>query len=99
MVGRALRGPTFGGTKKANLIFFIDNWEKLINWAEYEPLIPSITGPDPEYGKRPPLQYISIELVRKLAAQMYRGINANPERYKSLLPLGWYRVEYASEAS
>lgn len=96
MVGRALRGPKFGGTEKANLIFFIDNWEKLINWAEYEPLIPGIAGPDPEYGKRPPLRYISIELVRKLAAQMYRSINANPEKYKSLLPLGWYRVEYAA---
>lgn len=96
MVGRALRGPEFGGTEKAYLVFFTDNWEKLINWAEYEPVVPGLIGPDKEYGKRPPLAYISIELVRKLTAQMHMGINANPTLYKSLLPLGWYRVEYAA---
>jgi superfamily II DNA or RNA helicase len=35
MVGRALRGPKFGGTDKAYLVFFIDEWKKLINWAGF----------------------------------------------------------------
>jgi superfamily II DNA or RNA helicase/5-methylcytosine-specific restriction endonuclease McrA len=97
MVGRGLRGPAFGGTEKAYLVFFTDNWEKLINWAEYEPLKGAI-GIDPEPpGRRPPLHYISIELVRKLAVQMHKGINANLTEFKKLLPLGWYRVEYAAK--
>ena len=97
MVGRALRGPAFGGTEKAYLVFFTDNWEKLINWAEYEPLVSGILDDSKkEYGKRPPLPIISIELVRKLAAQMHKGINANPTLFKTLLPIGWYRVEYAA---
>jgi len=64
MVGRALRGPKFGGTSDANLVFFNDNWEQLINWAEYD-LIDGDAGiDDREYAKKPPLRYISIELSR-----------------------------------
>jgi len=97
MVGRALRGPKFGGTPEAYLVFFNDNWEQLINWAEYESLtIGLASDEDPEYGKRPPLQYISIELVRKLASQMNSGININPLPFTQMLPMGWYRVEYAA---
>jgi ATP-dependent helicase IRC3 len=94
MVGRALRGPKFGGTKIAWLVFFIDNWQQLINWADYRPLVDSIITDDP---KRPvkhlPIEPISIELVRKLAEMMYRP-DAVIESFKSLLPLGWYMVEY-----
>lgn len=98
MVGRALRGPEFGGTKEAYLVFFTDNWEQLISWAEYDPLAEGGVDPEvPEYGKRPPLQYISIELVRKLAAQMDSGVNINDVAFKELLPTGWYRVEYAAQ--
>jgi len=98
MVGRALRGPKFGGTPEAYLVFFTDNWQHLINWAEYEPLTSDVVGPDErEHGKRPPIRYISIELVRKLAAQMDSGININTGPFKTLLPLGWYRVEYVAK--
>jgi superfamily II DNA or RNA helicase len=30
MIGRALRGPRFGGTEEANIVAFIDQWEHLI---------------------------------------------------------------------
>lgn len=97
MVGRALRGPKFGGTEKAHLVFFTDNWQQLINWAEYE-MPGGIPKPgDPEYGKHPPLQYISIELVRKLAMQMDSGLNENSTPYLSLLPVGWYLVDYTAQ--
>lgn len=96
MVGRALRGPKFGGTADAHLVFFMDNWEQLINWAEYE-WIETDPGPDNRVDRpRPPLRYISIELVRKLAAQMDSGININPGPFMTLLPIGWYRVEYTA---
>ena len=99
MVGRALRGPIFGGTPEAHLVFFNDNWEQLINWAEYD-LVDGSIGPDPgKAGARPPLRYISIELVRKLAAQMDSGVNINPGPFLTLLPIGWYRVEYAARQS
>ncbi|MFB6375102.1 MAG: DEAD/DEAH box helicase, partial [Bradymonadaceae bacterium] len=38
MIGRAMRGPRFGGTEKANLVAFIDRWRHLIQWAEFDQL-------------------------------------------------------------
>lgn len=97
MVGRALRGTKFGGTDRAYIVSFIDNWKQRINWAAYDQLAPGIANDeDREYGKRPPLQLISIDLVRRLARQMDSGINVNPGPYQTLLPIGWYRVEYMS---
>jgi len=95
MVGRALRGPEVHGTDKAFIVSFIDNWKHRINWAAYDQLAPGLADDTiPEYGKRPPIQLISIDLVRRLARQMDSGINVNPAPYKAFLPLGWYRVEY-----
>lgn len=99
MVGRALRGPKFGGTADAYLVFFTDDWEHLINWAEYDLIDGLAQDDDRDYGKKPPIRYISIELVRKLATQMDSGININPGPFMTLLPVGWYRVEYAAKQS
>jgi ATP-dependent helicase IRC3 len=98
MIGRALRGPKFGGTEEAYIVSFIDNWKQLIGWAEYDQLseIGACDTVD-EYSKRPPVQFISIELVRNLAAQMDRGININVGPFKTLLPLGWYLVDYPAQ--
>lgn len=98
MVGRALRGPKFGGTDTAHIVFFIDEWEQLINWAGYDQLAGTVVGTDPEdYGKRPPVQFISIELVRKLVRLMDSGENFLPAPYLELLPVGWYRVDYVAQ--
>lgn len=98
MVGRALRGPKFGGTDKAYIVSFIDNWKHRINWAAYDQLAPGLADDTvPEYGTRPPIQLISIDLVRRLARQMDSGVNVNPSPYKAFLPIGWYRVEYFAQ--
>lgn len=97
MVGRALRGSKFGGTDDAFIVSFIDNWKHHINWAAYDQLAPDGIDPSiPEYGKRPPLQLISIDLVRRLARQMDSG-NVNHVLYRTFLPVGWYRVEYSAQ--
>ena len=38
MIGRALRGQKAGGTEKAYVVSFIDNWEDKINWVNPEKL-------------------------------------------------------------
>lgn len=96
MVGRALRGPKFGGTDEAYLVFFIDNWQHLINWAEYDLETGGLDAGVEAHPPKPPLEYISIELVRKLAAQMDSGLNINPHPFLTFLPVGWYRVEYTA---
>jgi 5-methylcytosine-specific restriction endonuclease McrA len=98
MVGRALRGPKFGGTGEAHIVSFVDNWKHLINWAGYDQLeVGTADEDDPEYGKRPPIQLISIELVQRLARQMDTGINMTPSPYAHLLPVGWYRLDYQAQ--
>lgn len=98
MVGRALRGPKFGGTKEAYIVSFIDDWKHHINWATFDQIGEGLADDSiPKYGKRPPLQLISIDLVRQLAQQMDSGINVNPGPYATFLPVGWYRVEFETE--
>lgn len=95
MVGRALRGPKFGGTAEAHIVSFIDDWKQRINWASYDQLSASeVEDEIRELRKRPPVHLISIELVRRLARQMDSGNNVNPSPYRQFLPIGWYLVEY-----
>jgi superfamily II DNA or RNA helicase len=95
MIGRALRGPKFGGTEEANIVSFEDDWQQAIHWAEYDPLAEGRADEDTRKTfKRPPLHLISIDLVKRLAAQMDSGVNVTPGPFKSLMPLGWYRVAF-----
>ncbi len=95
MVGRALRGPKFGGTEHAYIVSFSDNWQHQISFADFRQLEDSAADDAKrELGKRPPLQLISIELVRSLARMMDSGISVTGKPFLSLMPVGWYRVEY-----
>jgi superfamily II DNA or RNA helicase len=97
MVGRALRGKRFGGTEKAYIVSFIDDWTDRINFAAYDPLNPGEADDSaPDYGKRPPIQLVSIELVRRLSAQLDSGNNTNCAPYTTFLPAGWYLAEYTA---
>jgi superfamily II DNA or RNA helicase len=97
MVGRALRGPKFGGTEIAYIVSFTDNWQHRINFADYSQLEPGSTSEDvTEYAKRPPLGLISISLVRSLSRNMDSGIAVTPGPFLSLMPIGWYRTQYDS---
>lgn len=95
MVGRALRGPAFGGTDQAYIVSFIDNWQPVINWAEYDPLEETpIDDGEPKVSERILMQLISIDLVRRLVSQMDSGVNINPAPFLTFMPIGWYRVEF-----
>ena len=99
MIGRALRGPAFGGTADAYIVSFIDSWNRVISFADYHTLPEGmVDGSSAEHGRKPPLQMISIELVRKLSRTMYEG-GAAPVAFQTLLPIGWYRVEFENRAA
>lgn len=96
MIGRALRGPLFGGTEQAFIVSFIDNWKHLVNWADYTQLEVGLADDEQvERAPRPPVQYVSINLVRHLVAQQNRTQVAT-EPFLTLLPLGWYRVAFTA---
>jgi len=95
MVGRALRGPRAGGTENAYIVSFEDSWKQKINWAGFEQLVERPFVDDATVlGKRPPVDMISIDLVRRLADQMDSGVNFAPTAFLSLMPVGWYRSEF-----
>ncbi|MEI7768440.1 MAG: DNA gyrase C-terminal beta-propeller domain-containing protein [Chloroflexales bacterium] len=97
MIGRALRGPKFGGTDKAHIVSFIDNWKQLINWAEYQ--VPDGEARDGAVVavKRPPLQLISIDLVRHVIEMLGSGEPVELDPFLTMLPIGWYRVEFLAQ--
>ncbi|WP_437308246.1 DEAD/DEAH box helicase family protein [Sorangium sp. So ce388] len=99
MVGRALRGPKFGGTASANIVLFMDEWREAIQWAEFEDVWG--TGTDKQKSeprKRLPLQLVSIALIRQLARWIELGEMA-PASFLEMLPLGWYLPEFDVEVS
>ncbi len=95
MVGRALRGLRMGGTEKAYIVAFIDIWKYEINWAGYDQLTKGFSDEDESGeasgGRSHP---ILVDLVRRLAQQMDRNINTLTGAFLTLLPLGWYQVEF-----
>jgi superfamily II DNA or RNA helicase len=96
MIGRALRGPKFGGTEEANIVCFIDEWKQLINFAKFE-LITGIPLPAPIHSRQTiPLEAISIELVQRLVMMMANPDIKHSVAFNTLLPSGWYKIDYQS---
>ena len=106
MVGRALRGPRFGGTATARIVSFHDNWGYAVPWAS--PTLPKVESDLAEEAAqdsssegslsstrpRPPLQRISLEIVRQLARSTDSGENVMAGEFASLIPVGWYATTF-----
>ncbi len=96
MIGRALRGPAFGGTEQAYIVAFIDQWKHLINWADYRDIGAGLADDTAaSAAPRLPIQLISIEMVRQLVQQMDGG-SVETRPFLTLMPVGWYRVEFTA---
>jgi superfamily II DNA or RNA helicase len=94
MVGRALRGTASGGTEHAYIVSFIDDWKQRVNWAEFNLDDGATADDDSEARARLPIQLISIELVRRLAREMYEPSTGRGVPFLETLPVGWYRTEF-----
>ena len=94
MIGRALRGPQFGGTAEANVVAFIDQWKQHVNWARWDDLIDGETGEgDSSARQRLNVQYLSGDLISRLARELDSG-EMSTVPFLSLLPVGWYAVSF-----
>lgn len=96
MVGRALRGPKFGGTPTAYIVAFHDAWQQTPPFASFELEDGSATEERKAATPRAPLHLVSIELVRQLARATDRGVTIAPAAFTSLMPLGWYVTTFDS---
>lgn len=98
MIGRGLRGTEFNGTPEAYIVSFVDDWSHKINWAEWDPLTESgelVTEPPVIYD-HPPLDLISIDLVRKLSRLMFERNNIEIGPFLKSIPIGWYQTKFYS---
>ncbi len=98
MIGRALRGQSAGGTEKAYVVSFIDNWEDKINWVNPEKLHLEGVDPDPDEEKTETMKriarLISIEKIEEFARMMDDSIDTTDlEKIHFLrrVPVGIYR--------
>jgi hypothetical protein len=92
MIGRALRGRQAGGGDEANIVMFIDDWKRLIDWAT-----PATLDGGTEEGRTVrgyyPLEFISIRLVEELARHINSGGDVQLPPFSRIMPIGWYQTE------
>ncbi len=96
MIGRALRGEKAGGTEKAFIVSFIDEWKNKINWVNPEKLIESEVTVSEITKERDAsiARLISIEEMEKFTMMMDTTIDTLAlERLDFLkrMPLGIYK--------
>jgi ATP-dependent helicase IRC3 len=92
MIGRALRGRRAGGGDEANIVLFMDEWKRLIDWATPASLD---GGTEQEQVIRGyyPLEYISIRLVEELSRQINSGGEIPSPPFSQIVPVGWFQTE------
>ena len=97
MIGRALRGARAGGTDKAYVVTFIDDWENKINWVNPEKLHieedAEFIDRDKETAKKI-ARLISIDKIEEFAQIMDSSIDTTElEKLDFLkrIPIGIYR--------
>ncbi|MBD2247945.1 DEAD/DEAH box helicase family protein [Nostoc sp. FACHB-888] len=107
MIGRALRGQRAGGTEKAYVVSFIDDWEDKINWVNPEKLhfednAEFIEKDIPSNNRTAKL--ISIEMIEEFARIMDDSIDTTgleALEFLKRVPIGIYRfciLEVAKES-
>jgi hypothetical protein len=98
MIGRALRGRKAGGADEANIVMFMDEWKRLIEWATPASLD---GGTDESRVIRGyyPLEYVSIRLVEELSKQINSGGEIPSPPFSRIMPAGWYQTEFVVTSS
>ena len=96
MIGRALRGPKFGGTKDAYIVAFIDDWKQHVAWARWDELADVPVEEVSRAVHQPlPVTWVSSELIEQLAQALDKGEGAAMP-FLSFLPVGWYATEFSN---
>lgn len=96
MIGRALRGPKFGGTKDAYIVSFIDQWKQHVAWARWDDLVDAeVEDRETALRESLPIEWVSIELIEHLAQALDKG-QGSEMPFLTLLPVGWYSVEFST---
>ncbi|MCA9632069.1 MAG: DEAD/DEAH box helicase [Myxococcales bacterium] len=110
MIGRALRGPAAGGSEKAYLVSFEDQWHKLRDWDSPFQLLPDIQDLaildeelPPESQVRPEpvpptlYEHLPWDVIRQVASTMQHRASALMADAFEAIPDGWLLIERVDE--
>jgi len=86
MIGRALRGKMAGGDDEANIVMFMDEWKRLIDWATPASLDGGTEESQTIRGYYP-LEYVSIRLVEELVKRINSGGEIPLPPFSKIMPL------------
>ena len=95
MIGRALRGPRFGGTAEANIVSFIDEWGDALPWAVWDLPSGDTEVSAPVLRPTRSLEFVSVELVQAFVRSLERA-PASAGRFLSWIPVGWYETAFSA---
>ena len=102
MVGRALRGEKAGGTAKAYIVSFVDDWNNKIAWINPESLINEGEFPEPksyEYKKNN-FRIISIAKIEEFARLVDETVDTKlleSVDFIKRIPVGMYIFSFIDE--
>ena len=99
MIGRALRGEVAGGTKRAHIVSFIDDWMEQINWANSQQLVegPSILNEAMARDDTSITELISQQTLKQVMNEL--DMQLRPTRqirttFTESVPVGVYVFSY-----
>ena len=99
MVGRALRGTAAGGTAKAYIVSFVDQWNENIAWCNPASLFNSENGfedNEVEHTKRQ-ISLIAISKIEEFASMLDDSIDTSALEkvpFEQRFPIGMYAFTY-----
>ena len=100
MVGRALRGKDAGGTDKAYIVSFVDNWNEHIAWVNPETLFVDenndFTENDYERQQHQ-MRMIAISKIEEFASILDKNVNTRDLEmvpFMKRIPVGMYMFSY-----
>ncbi|BCN30265.1 DEAD/DEAH box helicase family protein [Anaeromicropila herbilytica] len=101
MVGRALRGEKAGGTAKAYIVSFVDDWNNKIAWVNPETLFAEgeFTDKESDYTKRN-IRIISIKKIEEFAKLVDDTIDTRAIEsidFIKRVPIGMYVFTFIDE--
>jgi len=96
MIGRGLRGEAAGGTKEANLVYFIDNWKGLVDFVSPKELLDGndILPKQSSVRKAALRRYIHMAEVEEYAVMAYEQKPATYLHFNNIIPYGIIPCSY-----
>lgn len=100
MIGRGMRGKSFGGTETVNIVDFCDKWTSFTRWLNPKFLFEEVTPPSFDNNRYTPgtIERIPWDMIRDIIDGIHTSIIGELNSMLTL-PVGWYDVidEYGND--